>query len=616
MHIRQKSISSGFAIAVILFQLGGTGLSIGQADAGERGVSRFTDIRSSFHGPAGPDAALKAAMAPQTASNCHNPSFSYNVLCFGADPTGGADSAKAMQAALDIAHGAPVEIPAGKYLLLKPLVIEAGDDSPGPRIEGAGQDVTLLEPCFTGTTQAPARGAVIAVDGSRLKGASYPYKFANGGYIRGLSIDGAAAWKARVSAHASGVCPNAAGAGLDGIQITSWWQAEIEDVRIQNMGKDAIDFPWRRDLFDSAGCPSPDCFASAHNEIKHARLIGNYGWGVDGAAGIGFTYNGVTESVIEDNAAGGIYLFGWQNWIVNNSIAANGCSVSGQPAGGGCTLSQPNGASSPQPGGGVLLARFNPGPDEPKVWESVLGARIERNEFDSNYGYDIWQQAGDNVQILENRFLNHAAGIWVTGKQGNYPHCQVVLGYGAAGSGYVVRNTYLRGNLSRSDSPYRNAMDYETQMYCVDPHAVAQTEEQQETTFGPNTFNFSVLVAGGGASGVCSQTQGKITRCTVQSGGWYPVGASPRVKIVGPGCAGQVASATMAASGTRTWIWVTGIQINNGGVGCRGDVWPVFASIPYPMLNKMGNRFQGYQPRTATSLSAGYTAFTAPAGAP
>lgn len=555
--------------------------------------------------PVQADAAAQGSPAdqPGAAAFCKS-GFSYNVLCYGADPTGKSDSSPAIQQALDKAQGAPVEMPAGKYLLMSAIVIQAGNNSPGPRLEGAGQGVTVLEPCFAGQHPMPAAGGAIVVDGTRKNGAPYVYRFAYGGYLRGFSIDGAMARATHPSQH----CPDAQAAHLDGIEISGWWQGEVEDLDIEQMGGDAVDVPWRHDLRLLPGCDGPDCFATAETEFKHLRLKRNYGWGLDAGAGIAFTYSGITESAIENNEAGGIYMFGWQNFVVNNAIASNGCTFY---LTGTCPHSEPGGASSPQPGGGILLARFNPESTVPNDFESVLGARIERNEFDSNYGYDIWEQSGDNAQIIGNRFLNHDH-LWRTRVQGDYPGCQVTLGFPKQGARGVVRNTYLRNNLTRSDSNTHGAADYGTVMYCIDPTDVAQTHEELDTTFGPNTNNFTVLAAGGGAKGACSQSGGRLTECEVQVGGWYPANSTPQIRIAGAGCAGQTARAQLSGPAGGSWGWVSSIQIENPGRGCTGDVWPVFLPIPYPKANRMQNVFQGYNPQAPGDSLQKYQVLTGP----
>lgn len=582
-------------IAVLLGAGGQTGIS--QSNVVHQALLASLVSDGSSAGGLGQSGSVAA-----TSAGCGGQQFSYNVMCFGADPTGNADSAAAIQHALDKAAGSPVLIPAGKYVLMRPLVIEAGNNSPGPRIEGAGMDVTYLEPCFVGRHPMPEPGGVIVVDGSRSKGTPYPYRFAHGGYIRGLTIDGN---EARIS-HPGLNCPSVVTANLDGIEISSWWEAEIEDIRIENMGKDALEFPARGDLFDLPNCHNVDCLATAEMEIKHTRLLRNHGWGVDAEAGIGFANNGITESVIELNAAGGVYLFGSQNWIVNNAIASNGCSVSERPAGGKCDLSQPGGASSPQPGGGILIARSNPYPQVPNQFQSPYGGLIERNELDSNYGYDVWVQGGDNIQIVSNRFLNHSYSQFHQGSQGDYPPCQIVLGFGRPDSRYIVRNTYLRNNLSRSDPLRHDEADYATEMYCVEPDHVAQVDESLDMTFGTNTYNFSVLAGGGGATGICNVQGGSVTNCEVQVGGWFPANSTPDVKIVGPGCSGVSAEAQMNVPSGASWGWVSSIQVKNGGNGCTGAAWPIFGIIPYPKVNQLSNHFRGFNPPTATNSRGKY----------
>jgi hypothetical protein len=256
--------------------------------------------------------------------------------------------------------------------------------------------------------------------------------------------------------------------------------------------------------------------------------------------------------------------------------------------------------------------RHNPDTSNPQWYSSALGTLIQRNELDSNFAYDIWVQGADNVQLIGNRFLNHPYLWKQTGVGGNYPHCQVVLGFPSANSRAIVRNTYLRNNLSRSESTTHGIGDYETQMYCVDPHNVAQTKEELDTTFGPNTSNFSVLASGAGGTAVCNQAGGRVRSCKVLVGGWYPSGSVPSVNLVGPGCRGQSARAVLSQTPGNTWGWISSIEIENGGTGCTGDVWPVIGFIPYPATNRMQNEFRGYNPATVNNPSARFQILTAP----
>lgn len=87
---------------------------------------------------------------------CSPSALSYNVLCYGADPTGATDSSAAINAAIAASGGANVKIriPAGNYLLKAPLVISGAANqgstfATGPKLEGDGKGVTKLWPCFS-----------------------------------------------------------------------------------------------------------------------------------------------------------------------------------------------------------------------------------------------------------------------------------------------------------------------------------------------------------------------------------------------------------------------------------------------------------------------------------
>lgn len=530
---------------------------------------------------------------------------SYNVVCFGADPTGARDSSPAINQAIVSSHGVRVRIPAGHYLLKSAILL--GDNQVPPRLEGDGPGVTVLAPCFRGTQPPPAPGGVITMDGTKVNGASQPYHFANGGFIRNLSIDGNDA-NAR---DARGGCPQRVEGvygpvedNLHGIQITGWTLGEIDNVEVRFMQLDGVNFPWRSDLWDACAKVSngqgPDCFNVTNFELKHSQIMYNGGWGFRAETALGFAYSGVTENRFHSNAGGGIYIYGWQDWVINNDVSFNGCYGILKPPRGECTKTQPVGTLSPQPGGGILMVRAGPEPASPKTIYSALLARIERNEMDSNFAYDIWIQSGDEIEVVSNRFINHRTS-WQTGVGGNYPHCQVVLGYGGSGSGYIVRNPLFRDNLTRSDPSNRGsdgnqADTFETQMYCVEPGRVIQAIEQQDGTFGPNTYNFTVLASGGGAAAVCTQSGGRLGSCNMQNGGWYPPGQAPNVRVAGTGCEGQAVKAVMTASGPNGWGWVSGLEVEKPGDGCTGEVWPIFESTPFPRTNRQGNSFVGFNP--------------------
>lgn len=118
--------------------------------------------------------ALSGSSSAEAVASAPSPSGFLNILEFSAkgsaprvDPMGRTDSTAGIQAALTaaIASSVPVYIPAGTYLISRPLVaVHASNSDKGIRIQGAGRAFTTLK--FV--SQSPGEALDIRADGYLL----------------------------------------------------------------------------------------------------------------------------------------------------------------------------------------------------------------------------------------------------------------------------------------------------------------------------------------------------------------------------------------------------------------------------------------------------------------
>jgi hypothetical protein len=272
-----------------------------------------------------------------------------NVRELGAKGDGVTDDTQVLQNALQQSNGRAVYLPAGKYLVTKPLSYRTTGEQPALKVFGDGISATII----VARLQA---GAVIDLDGT---GQRYHFEF--GGYVHDLTIDGGN--------------PGAASQPVDGIRLAAVWMFDIERVRIQNLSGNAISVPLRTDVGRN-----PDDYATEFMRIQQNDLLNNRGWGYFGENGLGSGALSIEQNRIQGNAAGGVYTGAHLVRIIGNAIAANGQLNSG----------------------GLVVD---------KVQTESDGLVVEDNEFDSNYDFHIWIKAGDAARIVQNRF-NSWETIW------------------------------------------------------------------------------------------------------------------------------------------------------------------------------------------------------------
>lgn len=211
-----------------------------------------------------------------------------NVLDYGADPTGVADSAPAFQAAIDANLGATIMVPAGTYKINTTLSMDTtglGDTSVC-QFEGVGMYKTILNNQSGGPTIWVESGT----------SAEFAYNFA----LRNLSL---------VSVGSL--------AGTIGVRIDGCRFVTLDNVRIEDMASHGI-----------YGLSSVGDFTDTSSvEIYQCEINGNGGYGVfaevDGNA-IQYSWN-MVECRVGNNTLGGIL---WES-MVNTTISHCGIFQNG-----------------------------------------------------------------------------------------------------------------------------------------------------------------------------------------------------------------------------------------------------------------------------------------------
>jgi len=270
-----------------------------------------------------------------------------NVQSMGAKADGATDDTAAIQAAIDKAAGLPVYLPAGKYVVSKPLTYHTRGYQPAIKIFGDG----IMETQIIAKLQG---GAVFDVDGSGV-----PNQFQMGGYIRDLSIEGA----------------NKPEKAVSGIRLTAAWMLTIERVRIKQLTGDAIVVPLRTDFG-----ANPDLYNTEFLDIRQSELSANGGWGFHGENGLGSGNLLIEQCRIGVNATGGVYTAAHNVRIIDNLIFSNGENNNG---------------------GGLVVDYVQTGGN---------GLIVEDNEFDGNFAFHIWVKSADTFRIVSNRMNSWEIG--------------------------------------------------------------------------------------------------------------------------------------------------------------------------------------------------------------
>lgn len=322
-----------------------------------------------------------------------------NVVELGADPSGKADSAPAIQAAIDriTATGGTVYLPAGNYRIGKTLewINPAKDRSSGILFLGDGMHSTVLR-------SAVQSGPLLRVRGVPLQGPVSTTFFWGGG-IQQLTLDGSAGAKE----------------GHDGIEVMGWWYGELSQLRIRNFSRHGI-----RAVTDLSLNPNPD-FSASTLFVKAVWIERCGGWGYKDDGGVqgspAWTWSHTVFVLCGEGGAS----------VQSSSHAFTKCSFS--------QCGWPSETSPPKsPGYGLYV-------------DGALTAAsrqwVEGCEFDNNYGAHIALRFASVSSFLNNRFIFNDRQ-----RVGHLcPPVGVQIGTGDARA--AVRNVEFRQNFFRFDKP-------------------------------------------------------------------------------------------------------------------------------------------------------------------
>ncbi len=393
------------------------------------------------------DVSLRGKISAE-AADAKRMGATYDVLAYGADPTGKTDSTAALQLAIQKAAESPVVLPAGKYVISAPLMCYTlpGKNRTyvaGCKIQGAGFGKTqlLLSPSFRVPPSVDFHGVTVhvtpaAIDIQGVLDTTGFGSFQYGGEVSRLEI---APEGCEVNPN-PGELPCAytpspswmtGGAnGIAGISIEGAWNFDIHDNYIHFMSGDGVFFPERLDIAKDG-----DLTQSFAPHIYHNDIDRNEGWGIN--LGTDTTGDDVDQNLIEQNSLGGIRVTALFNRIRHNSIASNGCGqkLGGKPGHSVTCTTSPLGP-------GIYIGRDY----------GAVGApyqdTIEDNEFDSNAAEQVDVSTATNLILQHNLFFTHTTGYvyndTLPGAQ-NIPKQQVLLGDVAA------VNTAIEFNLQRAD---------------------------------------------------------------------------------------------------------------------------------------------------------------------
>ena len=339
------------------------------------------------------------ALLGRQANAAFIPPKTINVVDLGADPSGKADSAAAIQAAIAklVDTGGSVYFPAGSYRIGKTLewINPAKDRGNGILFIGDGMNSTVLR-------STVKSGPLLRMRGVPLQGPVSTTFFWGGG-IQHLTLDGIAGSK---SEH-------------DGIEVMGWWYGEFNQLRIRNFSRHGI-----RAVTDLAINSNPD-FSASTLFVKAVWIERCGGWGYKDDGGVqgspGWTWS---HTVFVLCGEGGAYL-------QSSSHSFTKCSFSQ------CGWSSE--ASTPKtPGYGLCI-------------DGALTAAsrqwVEGCEFDNSYGAHISLRFASASSFLNNRFIfNDRQGV------GHLcPPVGVQIGTGDARA--AVRSVEFRQNFFRFDKP-------------------------------------------------------------------------------------------------------------------------------------------------------------------
>jgi hypothetical protein len=410
-----------------------------------------------------------------------------NGICpataFGAVGDDVHDDTAALQAGLNAAvlSGSELFLSAGKYKTTAPLVHATSvDNAPGLKLRGAGELTTKIDPQFTGAqttltsqlkvgdttvnvasiagfVQLPGTSFYATTGGCQPGSCGYmidvgseqlycttatgggsssfsgcargydgvpPQNFANGTAVKqeafALVVDGSAAYHGQtgspfqfggyikdltIGGHA-GYTP-LSGGPVGGISLTAAWYVALDHVDIEHVTGDCLREPARPDLTNI----NPDYYGTQVIRITHPNFQNCGGWGIRDDDFTDGSVN-VDSGIIDNNALGGILAASGFTWVTNSAVATNG------------TSGDPN-------TGGILLTGVGSG--------GVQRFHLESLECDSNYGYCLWAQKGQNIHIRNVR--DNISTFW-----GATQRPLISQIYGMPGTLWLKTNGYNSGD--------------------------------------------------------------------------------------------------------------------------------------------------------------------------
>ena len=317
---------------------------------------------------------------------------SVSVKDFGAVGDGVTDDTAAIQAAIDAAQGKPVLVPEGTYIITSPLELNFSTSiSPtyqeATQLIGDGPEKTIIvnrsgDYGIKNTPTVPQTSQPIGV------------RFF-GGKISGFKLT------------TDGSSP----AGSAGIQLASYWFAELLNLNLSDLDGQGIYVPDQSALFGS----NADKYSCGTLNVYNCLINANVGWGIR-ADMYSITWD-VSKCYIANNSQGGLYSFGRGHMVVDNAFAGNGNSA--VTSIGGLHFALSAGLGAP---------------------ENII---VCNNEFDNNWGSHIYHE-GKNTLIYQNRFIQNA-----TAGSGGSTFRNTALVYfssltSSACFGNIVRNNSVR----------------------------------------------------------------------------------------------------------------------------------------------------------------------------
>jgi hypothetical protein len=320
-----------------------------------------------------------------------------NVVDAGADPSGGKDSASAIQSAVDriAATGGALYFPAGAYQIGRTIeLLNPGKERrSGILFVGDGMHSSILR-------SRVDRGPLLRIRGTPMTGPAGTSFFWGGG-LQQLTLDGTAGAKE----------------GHDALEVLGWWYGELSQLRIVNFSRHGI-----RATTDLKLNANPD-FTASILFVKGVWVERCGGWGYKDDGGPqgspGWTW---THTIFVLCAEGGAY-------VQSSSQSFTKCSFSA------CGWRSEKGAPKANAYG---LLYDGSGTGTSRQW-------VEGCEFDTNFTAHIGLRFATTSSFVNNRFIfndRYGAGRLC-------PSAAVQIGVGDARA--AVRSVEFRQSFFRFD---------------------------------------------------------------------------------------------------------------------------------------------------------------------